>query len=575
MTQSSPHSLTAAKEPLDLALLAMLQRSIQSELGLNLREVQLQAARQLLSRSLVEMQTGEGKTLTIAVAASLLSSHGRSVMVATANDYLANRDAQWMRDVIASVGLSVSFVDPSASHDQRRSAYRSNIVYGTIHQFAFDFLRDLMAVRENSSHKALIRKLDTLIIDEADSILIDEARTPLVIHAAEEQVDSATEACFRWAAEAAEQYAEGDDFASTPPDGAVALTAQGRAKLLRLAMPPAMNSLTMTDIQHALERAIMINRTMFRDHHYLVHHQRVAIVDEYTGRLSIDRTFGGGIHQAIEAREQIALTPMSRPIARITVQEFVSKFRHLSGVTATASEDQEELRRVYRFRVSKVPVHLACQRILLEPVVCASQEDKRRQIVREVHQVLSQHRSVLIGTRTIKQSEAISQTLKNDGVGHVVLNARHHDREAEIVAQAGMPGQVTVATNMAGRGTDIPLDGAVRDAGGLHVIVAEMNTAARIDAQLIGRCARQGDPGTARIYIAPDDQIFALAFGRQSPTQPVGNEIRLMRRAHRAQKRIQREHQRQRNRLTAHESNLAAALRKLGLDPYLDQPASW
>ena len=331
-----------------------------------------------------------------------------------------------------------------------------------------------------------------------------------------------------------------------------------------------MTSLTMTDIQHALERAILVNLTMRRDHHYLVHQGRVAIVDEFSGRMSTDRSFGGGIHQAIEARERIALTPASRPIARITVQEFVSLFAHLCGVTATASEDKEELGRVYGFRVTKVPTHLPCRRECLDPVVCQSQPAKRRQMVLEVDQVLRQRRAVLIGTRTIGQSEAISQALTDAGIQHVVLNARHHQQEAEIVARAGMPGQVTVATNMAGRGTDIVLEPSVRQAGGLHVIVAEMNAAARIDAQLIGRCGRQGDPGTARIYLSPDDDIF-----QQAGHSAASGRGRLFKQARRAQRRLAREHQRQRRRLTAHESNLAASLRTLGLDPYLDQPAAW
>jgi preprotein translocase subunit SecA len=259
-------------------------------------------------------------------------------------------------------------------------------------------------------------------------------------------------------------------------------------------------------------------------------------------------------------------------VARITVQEFVSRFGHVCGVTATATEDQEELRRVYGFHVVKVPPYVPCRRLLLEPVACVDQQQKLRRIVEEARHVVAHDRAVLIGTRTIEQSEAISRALEDAGVQHVVLNARQHAREARIVAAAGRPGQVTVATNMAGRGTHIPLDPVVRDAGGLHVIVAEMNTAARIDAQLIGRCARQGDPGTARVYIAPDDQVLRIALAdRRLDARP----HRLVRRARAAQKQIQREHQRQRNRLTAHESKLAASLQQLGLCPYLDAPAAW
>ncbi len=577
MKRSSPHRSEAAKESVNSPLIKTLRQSIESLLGLELREVQLQAAGQLLARSLVEMQTGEGKTLTIALAASLLGSRGRRVMIATANAYLAERDADWMRGIFSSVGLSVSFVDPNAGEDDRRIAYRSNIVYGTISQFAFDFLRQRAARRQTPGFPALIGNLNTLIIDEADSILIDEARTPLLIHACQDRPDLPTAACIRWAAEAAKTYTLAEDFVRTAPHGAVALTARGRAKLLRTAMSETMNSLTMTDIQHALERAILVNQTIHRDHHYLVHDGRVAIVDEYTGRLSTNRSFGDGIQQAIEAREQIELTPISHPIARITVQEFVTQFAHVCGTTATASDDQDELRRVYGFRVAKVPTHLPCKRVLLDPVVCKSQADKHRQIVQEVQQLLQQRRAVLIGTRTIDQSEAISQAFGDAGIEHVVLNAREHRQEAEIVAAAGMPGRVTVATNMAGRGTDIALDRSVREAGGLHVIVAEMNMAARIDSQLIGRGGRQGDPGTARIYISAEDDLFKQAglFKQASLAAGRAKGTRLLKLACQAQKRIQRDQQRQRYRLTAQQSNLAASLRSLGLDPYLDQPTAW
>ena len=576
MNRLSPNAFNsaAARDAIDPALLKMLRQSIQSSFGYQLRDVQLRAAQHLQSRSLVQMQTGEGKTLAIAVAAVLLASQGRRVMIATANEYLADRDRQWMCPLFTASDLTADYAQPEDDERKRRTAYQSDIVYGTLRQFAFDYLRDLSGARREANCLPVVGQLDALIIDEADSLLIDEARTPLLIHQSSDRIDAVTESCFRWAAENAARFHEDNDFIVTPSQ-AVALTSAGRDKFLRSPMPVNMNALTATEIQHALERAILINQTMFRDHHYLVRDNQIAIVDEYTGRASSDRTFGAGIHQAIEAREQLPLTPPSQPIARITVQEFVGKFTHLCGVTATAMEDRDELRRVYRCRVFAVPPHLPCQRVVLETVVAASQEDKRAQIVCEVKRILAQRRAVLIGTRTIEQSEALSAALREQGIDHAVLNAHDNRREAEIVGLAGQPGRVTVATNLAGRGTDIPLDTAVRDAGGLHVIVAEMNTAGRIDHQLIGRCGRQGDPGSARIYVCSDDEIIRQAFV-DTPIETAGEtfgdrvESRIIKRAKRAQQRIQSEHRHQRCRLTAHEANLTASLRLLGLDPYLD-----
>jgi preprotein translocase subunit SecA len=564
----------AARDAIDPAVIKTLRRSIQESVGFELRDVQLQAAQYLLSRSLVQMQTGEGKTLAIAVAAVLLAKQGRSVMIATANEYLADRDMRWMRPLFAASGLAVDYAQPKADQQQRRNAYQADVVYGTLRQFAFDYLRDLSGKRRDANRLPVIARLDALIIDEADSLLIDEARTPLIIHQLSDRLDAAMESCFRWAADIAVRFHEGDDFIITP-SRAVGLTAAGRDKFFATPMPAAMNSLTTTEIQHALERAILVNQTMFRDHQYLVRDDRIAIVDEYTGRASSDRTFAAGMQQAIEAREKLVLTPPSQPIARITVQDFVAKFAHLCGVTATAMGDRDELRRVYRFRVFEVPPHLPCRRVMLETIVAAGQEDKCEQIVREVKEILAQRRAVLIGTRTIEQSEALSVVLQGAGVDHAVLNARNHRREAEIVGLAGQPGRVTVATNLAGRGTDIPLDAVVRDAGGLHVIVAEMNTAGRIDLQLIGRCGRQGDPGSARIYVSLDDEIIRQAFGgtaTEAATEMFDDraKAKIIKRAKLAQQRIEHDHRLQRCRLTAHEANLTASLRLLGLDPQLD-----
>ena len=561
----------------DRLVIDRVRAAATAQLGVVVREVQLVAGIELLGPCIAEMQTGEGKTLTTVLPACVLAATNRKVLIATANDYLASRDADWMGPIYRQLGLRVGSITSDATSEDRQRAYGCDITYGTLREFAFDYLRVSLARRRDSCADSLTPfPLDVLIIDEADSMLIDEARTPMIITAPTREIDAATEACYRWSAKHANDYRAGDDYVRLIDSGAIALTDRGRQRVIKAAMPSAIGSQTTTDILHAVERAIWVNEAICRDDHYVVKDGRIQIIDEYTGRKSGERNFGGGIHQAIEAREGLDLTAESEPVARATVQDFVTEFKHLCGITATAWEDRHELRAVYGLNVQKVATHQASRRTILDPVVSRSREEKWQRIVDETQTMIADQRAVLIGTRTVAQSEQLSDRFRTSTIDHVVLNARNPKQEAEIIADAGRRGRVTIATNMAGRGTDIGLESKVAQAGGLHVIVSEPHAAARIDRQLIGRCARQGDPGTARVYVSPDDEILVQAFGtehaakiRQSATQRVSDRW-LLKKSIQAQQRVSRNHREERARLTAHEASLIDAMQLLGMDPHLD-----
>ena len=564
------------------ALRPSFDAAVRSRLGLTFRDVQYNAAAHLTHRRIVEMHTGEGKTLTTALAAAAYAKSHRQVFVATANEYLANRDAAWMRPILGDLAITVGSAC-AASATQRSQAYKCDITYGTIRQFGFDFLRDGIQSRrrgpqrgEDPAISATVTKpLDVLIIDEADSVLIDEARTPMIIHSMGDRISAAHESLFRWSAEVARSLAEAD-FAYAESGNYVALTSSGRAKVLAMRMPPSMNVLTTTEILHAVERAILAQFRFRRDHHYLVRDGKIDLVDEFTGRVSAERTMANGIHQAIEAKEGLPLKRITDSMARITIQGFVAKFDHVCGLTATAHEDRHELGDVYRLSIRRIPTHRRVQRTLMPTVTCANRTDKWNRIATEAEELCRTGRAVLIGTRTVRHSESLGAVLDQRGIAHQRLSALNPEQESKIVSIAGEPGRVTIATNMAGRGTDIPLAEGVRSRGGLHVIVSELHAAGRIDRQLMGRCARQGDPGSARIYVSADDEMLALAWGADvgRAIQAKFNAYRggrwLTRRMRAAQRCLENRHRRQRFELTAHESRLADSMRVLGIDPNFD-----
>lgn len=548
--------------------------------GVSLRRCQLDAAKVLLRPALAELDTGEGKTFVAAIAAATLATSGHTVLIATSNDYLAGRDSAWMKGLYQHFGLSVGCVTEGSSHRDRRRAYATDIAYGTMRTFGFDKLRDQLATalmeRSEKTGEANRRpspdRFTAMLVDEADSVLIDDARTPLVLTSpvtatAEEQ------ACFQWCAEVAADFQPVDDF--TEHDG-VALTRRGRQRFLRLPMPRSLNDFTTTDIQHRLEQAIWARTVPVSGKDYIVTEGRIELIDENTGRVSANRQLGAGLHQALEAREQLPPTPMTRPGARMTIQEFASGFQHLCGITGTAMEARRELGNVYGLSVARVAPHFLSRRRLFEPRTAVTADEKRQLIVDEVAEMVERGRCVLLGTRTVEDSEQMSVALTRRRLPHVVLNARQDEHEAEVIARAGMRRQITVATNMAGRGTDIQLDDQARAAGGLHVILSECHASSRIDRQMIGRAGRQGDPGSARQYGAADDPLLSQAFGAsvareiQSSAVDRGSGSWLWKKLIRAQQLVERQHICQRAALADAERAVRRDYQTLGFDPHLD-----
>jgi preprotein translocase subunit SecA len=545
----------------------------------------------------VEMQTGEGKTLTATMPLYLAALAGRGAHLATVNDYLARRDADWMRPIYELLGMSVGVVEAPMLQPQRRAAYHCDITYGTAKEFGFDYLRDrlLLRRRQEGQRDLLGAMLGLLpreagdqpvgrgqhfaIIDEADSIMIDEARTPLIISALPTEAARIAEACYRWAASVASQFHEDRDYDYDHRKKTVELNAQGRQRARDLPKPREMDSVGMASIYEYVERAIRVARDFIRDRHYVVRNGEIVIVDEFTGRLGEGRKWRDGVHQAIEAKENVQVTVETGQAAQITVQELLSGYRHLAGMTGTAMTSARELAKVYKLRAVPIPTNRPCIRQGLPQRVYGTGQAKWGAIVEEVRQLHAVGRPVLIGTRSIDKSEHLSVLLSAAGITHQVLNARHLAAEAKIVAQAGQRGNVTVATNMAGRGTDIVLGQGVAELGGLHVIATELHEAARIDRQLIGRCARQGDPGTYRQYMALDDDILREAFGPKRAAAwaakgarhagPLSGYGRLFRKAQRI---LERKHYRDRKRLMYFTKQRKQMMTQLGQDPHLDVP---
>lgn len=569
-------------------------------------DVQLLAGMVLCDSTVAEIETGEGKTLVATLPLSLMALSGQGALLATANDYLAGRDAAWMGPVYRLLGLTVGTVLSGMSREERRAAYNCDITYGTAREFGFDFLRDRLEARSSGagpfvwmystrtaesaggvsgpvSGRGVQREPHFIIVDEADSLLIDEARTPLIISGQFSGDAQATSHLFCWCAREAVGFRENLHFECDDAQRLIELTPEGREHVRSLPLPAELNAVPLSALYEQMEQAVLVLRNFHRDRHYVVRGTEVVIVDEFTGRLAEGRRWQAGIHQAVEAKEGLPITRQTGNLARITVQDFFLRFPHLSGMTGTARPAARELRKLYRLRTLTLPPHLPSRRLSAPPRVFASTDEKWRAISDDVARAHSSRRPVLIGTRSIEASEIMSRHLHAAGIAHQVLNARHPDREAGIIAQAGQPGQVTVATNMAGRGTDIKLGEGVSALGGLLVIGTEMHESARIDRQLAGRCGRQGDPGEFRQFAALDDELLSLAFGREeaerianrerdrlhSGAAPTGRVLRLFQRA---QQRIERKRFRERVLLQQREHDRHKSLADLGQDPYLDSP---
>lgn len=476
---------------------------------------------------IAEMKTGEGKTLVSTLPAYLNALEGKGVHIVTVNDYLASRDADWMGKVHEFLGLSVGCILNSMNSDERRAAYACDITYVTNNELGFDYLRDNMAIYKN---QLVQRGLHYAIIDEIDSILIDEARTPLIISGQSDKSTKLYEACDLLAkrmergegngefskmdALMGVEQEESGDFIVNEKDKLINLTAQGVEKvesyfhLKNLADPENL------EIQHNIILALRANNLMHRDHDYIVRDDEVLIVDEFTGRVMPGRRYSDGLHQAIEAKEHVKVKRESKTLATITFQNFFNKFEKKCGMTGTALTEEQEFRDIYGMDVIEIPTNEPVVRKDEQDAVYKTRKEKFKAVVQAVKEAHEKGQPVLVGTITIETSELLSSLLKKEGIEHNVLNAKFHELEAEIIEQAGQHGAVTIATNMAGRGTDIKLDDEARAAGGLRIIGTERHESRRIDNQLRGRSGRQGDPGVSKFYISLEDDLMRL-FGSE------------------------------------------------------------
>jgi preprotein translocase subunit SecA len=586
-------------EPLDRLLVeafALVREAGRRKLNMRHFDVQLLGGAAVHHNSIVEMQTGEGKTLTATLPLYLAALEGKGAHLATVNDYLAKRDSDWMRPIYELLGMKVGCIQQQMQQSERAKQYACDITYGTANEMGFDFLRDRLLKRRISEgqrdlfgamlgqagrdHEQPVQgELHFMLVDEADSILIDEARTPLIISALPGEDEELEAEAYRWAAKNADQFTEDEHYEYDHKEKTVELNLVGRRRVRELPKPDAMDRMPLSTIYEHIERAVKVAREMFLDRQYVVRDGEIVIVDEFTGRLGEGRKWRAGIHQAVEAKEGVKITFATNQAARITVQDFFLRYERLAGMTGTAATSARELRKIYGCHVVAVPTNRPPIRQKLPTMVFGTADDKWQSIIDDIAEHHQVGRPVLVGTRSIDKSEQLSQLLLEREIEHSVLNARHVAAEAEIVANAGQPGKVTVATNMAGRGTDIRLGEGVADLGGLHVICTELHEAQRIDRQLIGRCGRQGDPGTYRQFLALDDEILETAYGPKKAAKFKARGERISGRGpisgfeslfYRAQRKVERRHFRDRKILLYHEKERQKMQRQMSQDPYLD-----
>lgn len=520
----------AAGETLDDILpeaFATVREAARRTLNMEHYPVQLIGGIVLHQGRIAEMKTGEGKTLVSTAPAYLNALAGKGVHIVTVNDYLAKRDAEWMGRVHEFLGLTVGVVLNSMNNDERRAAYNCDITYVTNNELGFDYLRDNMAIYKE---QMVLRDLDFAIIDEVDSVLIDEARTPLIISGQSGKSTKLYEVCdmlahqlvrgeesaefSKMAAIMGEEIEETGDYIVNEKDKVVNLTEEGVRKVEQFFHIENLADPENLEIQHNIILALRANNLMFRDKDYVVKDDEVLIVDEFTGRIMPGRRYSDGLHQAIEAKEHVNVKRESRTLATITFQNFFNKFRKKSGMTGTALTEEKEFRNTYGMDAIAIPTNKPVIRIDHNDAVYKTKKEKFHAVVEDVAASYEKGQPVLVGTITIETSEMLSKMLQKRGIPHKVLNAKYHELEAEIVADAGVHGAVTIATNMAGRGTDIKLDEESKALGGLKIIGTERHEARRIDNQLRGRSGRQGDPGESRFYISLEDDLMRL-FGSE------------------------------------------------------------
>ena len=553
----------ADKETLDDILpeaYAVVREASKRTIGLRHFRVQLIGGVILHQGRITEMRTGEGKTLVSTLPAYLNALEGKGVHIVTVNDYLAKRDAEWMGQIHEFLGLTVGVILNSMDNDERREAYNCDITYATNNELGFDYLRDNMVIYKE---QLVQRDLHYAIVDEVDSVLIDEARTPLIISGSSGKSTKIYEACDNLVRQLKkgtekelskmdiimkEDNNETGDYVANEKEKTVNLTEQGIKKVERFFHLENLADPENLEIQHCVNLSLRAHALMHLDKDYVVKDDQVLIVDEFTGRIMPGRRYSDGLHQAIEAKEHIKMKRESKTLATITFQNFFNKYDKKCGMTGTALTEEKEFREIYGMDVVEVPTNLPVQRVDHNDSVYKTKREKLNAIVEDIAASHEKGQPVLVGTITIDASEELSQLLKKRGIPHKVLNAKFHELEAEIIADAGQIGAVTIATNMAGRGTDIKLGEGVTELGGLKIIGTERHESRRIDNQLRGRAGRQGDPGESKFYISLEDDLMRL-FGSQNLMQmfnslgmPEGEQIQhkmLNKAIERAQKKIE------------------------------------
>ncbi|MBW1974854.1 MAG: preprotein translocase subunit SecA [Deltaproteobacteria bacterium] len=482
---------------------AVVRETARRVLGMRPFDVQVVGGIVLHQGKIAEMKTGEGKTLVATMPVYLNALLGKGVHVVTVNDYLAGRDSEWMGKIYRFLGLSVGCIVHGLDDKERKEAYSCDVTYGTNNEFGFDYLRDNMKFRLEDMVQ---RELYYAIVDEVDSILIDEARTPLIISGPSEK---STELYYR-INRIIPKLRRDIHFSVDEKSNAVTLTEEGVARVEELLGVENLYDPRNIDLLHHVNQALKAHHLFKKDVHYVVKGGKVIIVDEFTGRLMPGRRYSDGLHQALEAKEGVRIENENQTLATITFQNYFRMYEKLAGMTGTAETEAEEFAKIYNLDVIVIPTHKKMIRVDYPDCIYKTEKEKFRAVVREIKELHEQGRPVLVGTVSIEKSERLSAMLKREGIPHQVLNAKHHEKEAQIIAKAGQRGAVTIATNMAGRGTDIVLGEGVAELGGLHVIGTERHESRRIDNQLRGRSGRQGDPGSSRFYLSLEDDLMRI-----------------------------------------------------------------
>ncbi|MBA4187348.1 MAG: preprotein translocase subunit SecA [Planctomycetaceae bacterium] len=584
---------------LDLLLpeaFGLVSVAIQRALSIRPFDVQLAGGAVIHFGGLVELATGEGKTVTASLPTYLNALLGKGVHVTTVNDYLAQRDAEWIGPVYQKLGLSVSCLFQKMEDAARVDAYRQDVTYGTAAEFGFDFLRDRLKVRGGQTTAApfwapwlpgagaarldprVQRPLHFAIVDEADSIFIDEAKTPLIIANPTRLAEPEERLIYEWADKVARTLVRGEHFNLDLKKEKLELTDAGRKQVRYSDPPTGKHAKAMDKVLDSIEKALQAHYRFIRDQQYIISSEKkIVIIEEGTGRPMPDRHWRDGLHQAVEAKENVPINMPSEHAAQITFQNFYRLYSKIGGMSGTLMPNFWELRKVYRLWTTSGPTNRPTKRIVFPDAVYPTEDAKFDAVVAKTREMLAVNRPVLIGTRTVDSSKKLSAKLTAASIPHQVLNAEQTEREAEIVSLAGQHGAVTVATNMAGRGTDIKLGMGVAEAGGLHVIGTERHEAERVDRQLIGRAGRQGDPGSAQFLLSLEDQLLEglgnkrqaelVALGKRGGDRNWNSYAPLFREA---QRKIEHRHYRQRLDLKNHDKHRQEMLKDIGADPYVD-----